>query len=80
MGSVLHGQCGPLAECRCASGGSISRCPACLRSEVDVDPPYGGYEVANGFSSERLCGVISSAPVSVMYMSSSRRTPNSPVM
>jgi len=34
----------------------------------------------NGFSIDGLCGVISSAPFSVMNMSSSRRTPNSPRM
>ena len=34
----------------------------------------------NGSSSDGLCGVISSAPLSVMTMSSSSRTPNSPRM
>jgi ADP-ribose pyrophosphatase len=38
------------------------------------------YAVANGVSSERLCGVKSSAPFSVMTMSSSKRMPNSPGM
>jgi hypothetical protein len=35
---------------------------------------------ANGSSSDMLCGVNSSAPSSVITMSSSRRTPNSPRM
>ena len=34
----------------------------------------------NGFSSDGLCGVNSSAPLSVITMSSSSRTPNSPGM
>ena len=36
------------------------------------------YILANGFSSEGLCGVNSSAPFSKMCMSSSSRMPNSP--
>lgn len=38
------------------------------------------YSVPKGCSSEGLVGVRSSAPVSVMCMSSSSRTPNSPLM
>ena len=41
-------------------------------------PRIRDYE--NGCSSEGLCGVNRLAPFSVMYMSSSRRTPNSPGM
>src|SRR5580692_4409621 len=52
----------------------------CSGAQQRYDGDVAHHDAPNGSSSDGLCGVNSSAPLSVMCMSSSRRMPNSPGM
>ncbi len=69
----------PRHPCPCepaptANAGKVPRNDA---GSAQPEPPR---YTANGCSSDELCGVNSSAPFSVMCISSSSRTPNSPLI
>ncbi len=57
---------------------SLSRDRVWMKSKIFQQPAKPSHPFPNGSSSDGLCGVNSSAPSSVMCISSSRRIPNSP--